>query len=317
MKKISILFSIIIILTTACNKDEDDNVIDEQPTESRSVITYSGDVTDVSVLIFKKDNNQYLYHDKIESGWINNKVSKNLKLGTYKFFYSKFKKVNSSFSTSMVEQNTEFDNVDIVALDDTQPGYIKEVDEVWLPDTEQIAGTPQAIIGDSNDYVFRSLTRAVSQAEVILKRGYENSEGGFSELPYPDGKSIADEIETITLDIKGVGKALTAGGSSKGSANMVYTIDDTGTPLTGGFRQYTGPFVFPNETKVNSQIEVRVEPKSTSKYSEMSTEVSGLFERNKKLKITIWLTATYELIKVTVNTEKISATEDGDKGIWD
>ena len=65
-------------------------------------------------------------------------------------------------------------------------------------------------------------------------------------------------------------------------------------------------------------VYITITTKTGSAYPATMTEkVQGLLERNKKLKITLWLTSTYEFITITVDTEPISENTDGDSGIWE
>lgn len=64
-------------------------------------------------------------------------------------------------------------------------------------------------------------------------------------------------------------------------------------------------------------VKVTLVPESGSSFPELVQTVGGLVERNKKLGITLWITSTYRFIGVTVKTDPISETREGDKGIWE
>ena len=318
MKKFIFLCSILTMLMAACSENDEMFVIEELPVSTRSIIAYSGETENVSVLIFGWDTNDYNYLRSWNPTWVENKASTNLEIGKYTFLFYKSDGVSAKMIPETLNRNTKMEDVQFQALPDpesSRSGYVLPVEEVWLQETADKVKTAYTISGEMNHIVEAKLTRAVSQLELTIKRGYEKGET-FIDLPFQDGESIQDIIRQVTCDIKNVGSSISINGGI-GSSSVYYQSTGSGNLLEGGFTHFTGPFVFPNGTGTNSQLDIVITPVAGSKYPEMKTTVNGMFERNKKLNVTLWLNATYELIYVSINKEPISEETEGDTGLWD
>lgn len=319
MKIKGIAFWALIVLAVACSREEIDHKTDLSGiSANEEAVTFLGELNGgVSVLIFENYGSQFYYKKRIDQGWSDEgRVTTSLKLGNYKCLFTKFAGEKSAYSDNSMTPTSSIEDVRIVALKDTDPkrdGYVLPVDEVWLPESLDVAAKIHTITG--GDTIRGEISRAVSQLVLKLKRGYKEN-GSYVELPYTNGGNILDDVEGVSFDIKKVGSAVNPNGGI-GLANTYYSTASADSVMTGGYAHFTGPFVFPNEAKTESLVEITVIPKAGSKFSEMKGSVTGLLERNRRLEITLWVTAVYEFIDVTIRTEPISVEKDGDKGIWD
>lgn len=319
MKKYYYLIGMLIVLLTACSNEDDNEFIQDNSTlkSNSEAITFDLDMDmgGVSVLIFDEDNNDFNYLRSITSGWsIDGKVSTRLELGKYRFLFVKSAGINTSFYPNPFDNNTSFDDVKIVANSDSQnAGYVLPVDEIWLPETEDLAKTTYTIVDETT--VYNKLTRAVSQIVVHVKR-VANENGKITELPFPSGKDIANDIKEIRLDIDGVGEAVNISGGL-GATKTKDILDEINEIDDNGFATFEGPFVFPMATNDETSVGISVIPSEDSLFPEMKTSVKGLLERNKKLEITLRITSTYQLIDIIVDINPITEISQGDSGIWE
>ncbi len=317
MKKYYYLIWILTILLAACSNEGENEFIQDNGTlkSNSETITFKQDMGGVSVLIFKENNNDFNYLRSIVSGWsIDGKVSTRLELDKYRFLFVKSAGTNTSFYPDPIDSNTSFDDIKIEAKTDSQnEGYVLPVDEIWLPETEELAKTIYTIVDETT--VHNKLTRAVSQIIVHVKR-VANENGKITELPFASGKNITENIKEIKLDIDGVGEALDISGGigstkTKDVLDQVTKIDDD------GFATFDGPFVFPMAIAEQTEVNISVIPSDDSLFPEMKTSVNGLLERNKKLEITLLITSTYQLIDIIVDINPITEISQGDSGIWE
>lgn len=314
---ISIL--LIIFMNTACSNEEaydKSSLGDELNSENSKAVTFSGAEMDgVSVLIFGHNNSEFKYIHAISTGWsAEGKVSTLLEIGKYKFLFLKYTAENTTFQPDPLNTSSGFEDIKIKAKEDPQnSGYLLPVDEIWLPETEAMASKEYLINNPTT--IHNKLTRAVSQVQLNIRRGYKNG-STIVPYPFPDGKNIMENIKEIKMDITGVGQAITIAGG-EGSSKTKYSALSATEITEDGYAIFGGPLVFPNGSGVNSPVKITIVPKDDSPFPVMTADVEGLLERNKKLEITLWLTSTYKFINVTVKTEPISKSEDGDSGIWE
>lgn len=317
MKKYYYLIWMLIILLTACSS-EDDNMPGQKDSTLKGkseAITFTQDVEGVSVLIFNENSNSYDYLRSIVSGWSDDgKVSTRLELGKYRFLFLKSAGIYTSLYPDPLDNDTSFENIKIsTKADPENDGYVLPTDEIWLPETEQLAKTIYTIVDETT--VENKLTRAVSQIVVHVKRA-ANEGGKITELPFPSEKNITENIKEIRLDINGVGEAINIGGGI--GSTKTKDILNVATEVDGkGFATYNGPFVFPNATAAETTVNISVAPSEDSIFPEMKTTVKGLLERNKKLEITLLVTSTYQLIDIVVDINPMTEISEGDSGIWE
>lgn len=306
-------------MTTACSNDEvytDGSLGEELDSSNSKTVTFSqADMDGVSVLIFAHSNTEFKYLRHINTGWTEDgKVSTLLDIGTYKFLFLKKIGINTILYPNPLDANSNFEDIKIEAKEDIlHEGYLLPVDEIWLPETEEMA--KEIYVINNPTTIYNKLKRAVSQIKLNIKRGYK-SESGILPYPFPEGKNIMDNIKEIKMDISGIGETVTISGGS-GSSKTQYTSQVATEITTEGYAVFDGPFVFPNGTGMNASVKITITPKDESAFPVMTVDVEGLLERNKKMEITLWLTSIYKFINVTVVTDPISESQDGDLGIWE
>lgn len=313
MKKIIFLYSIFLVIMS-CSNNEEGDILTDPNSFTRITMTYSEDTSDVSVLIFGKENNEFIYQRALTSGWVDNKISTNLELGQYKFLFVKAPALATTFSTV---EGKKLEEITINAKMDTDPqrsGYVLPVEEIWMPETAKLADSIYTIM--DQEYIPNKLVRSVSQVEVYIKRGEANGDD-FDAIEYVNG-NIMDDIKGIQLHVNNVGEYIDYRGSH-GSSSTYYSTQAATEISDEGFAYFKGPFVFPTEsTGESATVDVVVKGKRNYP-AEMKTSVTSKLERNKKMIITLWLSPapTIGLIDITVDTSEITATEEGDKGIWE
>ena len=334
MNKIYFIFCLLIFIVTACSQEDDynsgewtDNLENNDPTLRQ--VNFSNDMTGVSVLIFQKNqNNKYIFQRSVSSGWsVNGKVSTMLVLGYYKFLFLKNAGTTTSFDPIPEENTTEFEDFKIKATAMSgKDGYVNPVDQIWLP-TAQLADKVYEVIDTIT--VKNTITRAVGQVVVNIKRGYPFDEnaasdpnGNIDESNYrliPMEESfITQNLKDITLDINGVGTSIDLSGSY-GNAKTYFSSFEKSIPisLSDGYATMEGPFVFPPEGGNKSSVSVNINMADNSKYRNISVNVANAtIEKNYQTVINIWLTYTYQLFRVTVSMDEITGSNDADTGIW-
>ena len=307
----------LIVLLTACSSEDENVFVDSDPTlDTKSeAITFLQDVGGVSVLIFNENVDNFNYLRSIVSGWsTEGKVSTRLEVGKYKFLFVKSAGIYTSFYPASFDNTTSFDDIKIISKADTQnAGYILPVDEIWLPETEELAKAIYTITDETT--VHNKLTRAVSQIVLNLKRASINGTD-TTYLPFPGNMNIMDNIKEIRLDINGVGEAVNIKGGI-GSVKTKDVLDEATDIDDSGFATFDGPFLFPMGTTGESTVGISVIPSDDSLFPEMNTSVKGMLEKNKKLEITLLITSTYQLIDIIVDTNPMKEISQGDSGIWE
>jgi len=316
MSKINIIiFWILVIFVTSCSSEEEDKT-DVVDSSLRNATTLSTNVDGVSVLIFGENGGNFNYQDSIIPSWSEDgKATKNLVLGTYKFLFYKSAGINTRFSPANLDETITLSDIKFVAKPDPQDSlnYVLPVGDIWLAD-DTVANRKYVIKG--SDVVKNELKRAVSQVVLKINRGYAVADS-MKPLVYPDGENIMDNIQDIKLDIDGVGKEINVFGAIA-SSKTLYTTDRTTAEISGeGFATINGPLVLPAIANKLAEVEITLTPPANSLFDVMKTKVSGKLQRNRQLVITLWLTAAYKLIDITVDTKEISEYSDGDLGIWE
>lgn len=320
MKKCFFTFILTALFFAACDKNEEPikPIVETQNLRTHKAVTFAGpqNIDDVSVLVFPKSGNDFKYQESITTGWDeNNKTRKNLTLGAdYKFLFVKGVGTNTLFSPAL-DQKPTFSQLQIKAKTGKNNDYVQPVDEIWLPVRTTLADSVYTI--GEGDLIKNKLTRAVSQVKIRLKRAtYDNGVRGDS-LKYSAGKNIMQSIQSINLEIDGVGEALTYEGA-KGLKKMEYSynLSDAVINQETGFAHLEGPFVFPPQSTGNSTLNFTIKY-TTDPLKTSVIPVSGKIEKNKKLEITLWMSASYQLIDITYETDFFADHLDGDIGIWD
>lgn len=309
-----------MLLITACDKDETEKTEDLQ---GSAIFSTRGDATDgVSVLIFKEKQGVFGYDETWNPDWRNGKAIRILDIEQdYRFLLYKWEKGTVTMSPSPLEKTTtKMEDIRFDAKADAQAGagYVLPVDSIWLPKDLTTAEEKFRFNGVNNKTVKETLELAVSCIELELKRGYRDG-NSYKPLVYdnPAAKNILSEIKNISLDIAKVGTSVDIEGGIGTTSKTAFSTK-AGKVDKDGFANIIGPLVFPNEKKEESDVKITLDFNDDSSFPKtMSTSVKGLLERNNKLVITLWLSVTYETIEISVDVKPISATTDGDDGMWD
>lgn len=313
MKGRNIVYWALLLLAASCVREKEGGEIEESVLATRSVTLNVG-MEDVSVLIFGRNDPDFTYRSSIVSGWdTQGKTSIRLEVGDYKFLFFKLSGLHTFLDPESLTNAVTFADIKVKAeKDPARDGYVWPADELWFPESAAMADEIYSIQG--GETVRNTLTRAVGQIVLQLKRGIPEN-GEIDSLPYPAGKTIMDNIERVSLDIAGIGEAADIRGGI-GNSKVFWTTAQANRITKSGFAIFEGPFVFPSGTGQETNVNVVLLPKSGSAFPELSKQVKGKVERNKRLVITLWVTSTYKFIGITVKTDPISAETDGDQGIW-
>jgi len=311
MKMIRFLACLPIIFSFACSQEEKLGV--DPPAETRAV-TLAGMFDNVNVLVFKDNGSDFLYKQTVNSGWsVDGIKTISLEQGTYKFLYYKTDGILAERVPASLTETVSFDSFEWKAQDDSGNGsdYVLPVDEMWLPETSQMA-EQEYVINSSSTTVSNTLTRAVSQVIVHLRKGTQENNGSTQ---VPQGSNML--LGNLILDIEGVGKSVTIAGSS-GSGKTKQTII-SGQSDGEVFASFEGPFVFPSEN--DATINISYQPASGIPFPEITTSVTGPLNRNKKLEITLWVNdndPVDEELQITVEVVDMEDSDDsGDVGKWE
>lgn len=306
-----------LLLYSCNNKEEELDADSKNFQQSKNSVTFDGLTDDVSVMIFRLEQGEYIYQESITSGWDqDNKVEKELDKGQYKFLYVKCPAVNTI--TPALSGTILFDDVRFTANNDAarSADYVLEVDEMWLAESAAVANTPYDIQGDEN--IKNRMTRAVSQVELRVKRGMWKNGVLVDSILYTGGKNIMEHIQQIEMTVSGVGESLTyAGGTGNKKIATVFDQADADISSVTGFVSFEGPFVFPTASVDNATVDIKITPVAGSPFPEMTKQLSGKLIRNKKLIVTVWVSSTYQFIDVDYETSFFEDPEKGDEGIWD
>lgn len=311
----NLLYFGLMILVAGCAESEKYSVIEKDSAINTRSTTFTGGTEGVSVLIFSKIGNDFIYRKSIDSGWSEDgKVNTRLQLGDYKFLFVKTPSINTVLTPELTGSNVKLEDISIRLKEDaSQEGYYLEADEIFLPESAESADRIYKITG--GETVHGKLTRAVSQIVLKLNRAANNN-GVYEPLPYDNNVNIMNQVRQVKMNISGVGKVLSLSGS-QGYANTLYETNRADSITPDGFAVLNGPLVFPAVQGTEANVDITILPMDGSAFPEFRTQVSGAVERNKKLIITLWVTATYRLVDINVNTEPISKAEDGDTGVWE
>lgn len=343
MKIKTILFSSLLLLSAAACTVEEIRTDENRPEGTVNFDT-RGPADHISVLIFRQQpDNTYRYQEKFVPTWTTYtpaspnagseyyRATKNLLIGDYEFLFYNQSSVSNTTITSLGAGSTQMNDIRFSAVADgaAGAGYYLPVDETWLPETTTAAHTPYSITGTANPTVEAKLTRAVAQVEIVLKRGTESG-GVYTPVPFSTG-DIRDIIGSVTLDLENLGTTVDyAGTGLDANAKTKVTLSTANTTITtvdaDGFATITGPFVFPNNnpavTEVDFDLALGITPAAAATYTGTYTGYgSGTVERNKKLQITVWFTASGGVstqdIKIEVVYGDLGNPTAGDSGIWE
>ncbi|MDU1905011.1 MAG: hypothetical protein E6772_09525 [Dysgonomonas sp.] len=330
MKKITIIFCMLMLLVTACNNDDHDPLLGEVPNlDGPGIVTFAQDMDGVSVLIFGKKKgsvDQFIYQKGINSGWSSEgKVSTAVEMGDYKFLFMKSAWVNTTLDPTLPAVG---DTIDVIEIDDLEiltkadsanPGYTLATDEIWLSRDAQIDSIYEI---QKPTTVKDSIERIVSLIELKIEFGYLNG-GNFIELDTL-GIDVAKllKINKVKFDVTGVGEKYSIINKSIGStAKTMYVATQPKDSINGSSAIYEGPFVFPPAAGNSTKVKISIETESSSPFPNNINlkEITNTLQYNHKLVVKLRITDTYQFFDISVDAEPISNdnTTEGDNGVWE
>lgn len=314
MKVIHLLPCLLCLLAVACSQENNNTDIDISPEmKTRAVTLDANGEDDVAVFIFKKDDNGFMHLSTINSGWDQNgRTTVNLENGDYKFLFHKSGNLNCDIFPAEMTPQAAFEHVKWnCRLDEVNgEGYMLPVDEIWLPETFDMANLPYTIQAATT--VSNTLTRAVSQVVVHFRNGTPEEPGTRA------GGILtrAANFGTLDIEIEGVGESASVNGGI-GYTKTRVLLDEPLTDET--ITSFTGPFVFPSETGDDAIVTITYTPGPDSTIPGFTKIVNGPLERNRKLEVTFWTEEPGEdgTLTVSVDTTEMEDYDEGDNGIWE
>lgn len=315
MKIIYLLPCLLCLFAVACSNENKTEEIDNS-LRTRAVTLDAGETNDVEVFVFKKDDNGFMHLSTINSGWDNNgRTTVNLENGDYKFLFHKSQLLNCDRFPAEMNPTVAFEHIlwNCRADDTNGEGYMLPTDEIWLPETFDMANLPYSIQAATT--VNNTLTRAVSQVMVHFRKGDPENPGTRAI----GAKTRAVNFGTLDIDIHGVGQSASVNGGIGNSKTRVILNEALTDELLTSF---IGPYVFPSETGEDATVTVIYTPGPDSDIPGFTKTVSGPLERNRKLEVTFWIEDEEPIdegtLKVTVETIEMEDNDDlGDNGIWE
>lgn len=327
--RIKSIISVFFLLAALTGCSQEERHADDADSGSVGFST-RGPATGVEILAFRQQSGAtYEYSKTLTPNWTlktgdTYTAKAALLIGKYEFLFYK-KDGSATTMTTLVPNTTRMDAVRFTAKQDTgnPAGYYLPVDEIWLPASSTVAHTTYTITGDNNPTVGAKLTRAISQVEVVLKRGTKELDGTFTPAPFTGGTDISSILGDVTLDISGLGTAIGIDAGINATAKTKVTLDiSSGTvDAATGFITIPGPFVFPNDDPANKNISVGISVAHADPVTNptpLTGSASGKAERNRKLQIVIWksVSAGSHSVDLEVSYGTMDAPIDGDTGIW-
>lgn len=283
----------------------------------------AGESTDVSLYIFRKEADRFVYRSEINKGWsAQGKVTTRLDKGTYQFLFVKSDGQGTQLSPSPLQSNTSMEEMYFNALPDpARQGGILPVNELFLPDPDA-ATRIYSIEGEET--VSCTLKRAVSRLLVAVKRGHGEN-GVYTPAPYPAGENIFQTIGKVEVTLSGVATATNVW-ATKGSATLftAFAEADKDSLTQEGFAAFTGPFFFPPSEGEGVEVAVAIYPADQTEGEIIRKVVNGQVKKNEQLCVVLWIEPEAEpgpdpnrSILVAVDTRPISQETEGDKGVWE
>lgn len=289
--------------------------------QSTPVTFRTGAATDVSLFIFRKTGDRFLYQSEIDKGWsTDGKITVSMDKGDYQFLFVSSDGTGTTLTPDPPQTDTYLEEMRFNALPDpVREGNILPVNELFLPEPE---AATQVYTIRGGETVSCTLKRAVSRLLLVLKRGHAEN-GVYVPEPYPAGTHILQEIKEAQVTISGIGTSADIYGTmGAGTLSTTFSEADKDDISDEGFASFTGPFFFPPAEDGIVRVAVDLVPKTGETATTIHKVVSGQVKKNEQLQVVLWIGAGDEphgdrVIGVTVDTQPISEETDGDKGIWE
>ncbi len=349
-----IIYAPLFLIFLSCS----DTRIEEVETETGDKggqgvpITFrSGQNTDVSLYIFRKEADRFVYRSEINKGWsAEGKLTTQLEKGDYQFLFVKSDGEGTQLSPTPLQSHTILEEVYFNALPDpAHEGGILPVNELFLPEPD---AAMRIYSIQEEETVSCTLKRVVSRLLVSIKRGQVEN-GVYTPAPYPSGENIFQTIGKIEVTLSGAATAANVFGT-KGAATLFtsFTETDKDSLTQEGFAAFTGPFFFPPSESEEVEIAVSIYPADETKEEVIRKVVNGQVKKNEQLCVVLWLEPETQTepdpdpdpepepnpdpepdpdpdpdpepepepnrsILLTVDTQPISQETEGDKGVWE
>lgn len=297
---------------------------DEEPESStafdRQVVTFEALASDnVTLFIFRKSGDKFLYQTEIRSGWDSQgKIVRKMDPGTYQFLFVKTPWTGTVLSPDPLTTSINFNELKFNARTaEDKEGYVLPVDELFLPESASTAD-PMEIKG--GETVTCRLKRAVCRANLRIKRG-ERQNNDFKPVPYSLGETVMDNITSVHLELNGIGTSANLNGTyGHGILSIDRAAASIDTLTAEGFAVFNIPFFFPpasTDKIIKAKVKIETE---TGILTSPIMEVIDVM-RNQEVDITVWLPAEQPkndvLIGITADTRPITEMQDGDIGFWE
>lgn len=297
---------------------------DEEPESSaafdRQVVTFEALASDnVTLFIFRKSGDKFLYQTEIRSGWDSQgKIVHKMDPGTYRFLFVKTPWTETVLSPAPLTTSINFNELKFNARTvEGKEGYVLPVDELFLP---EIASTADPMEIKGGEKVACTLKRAVCRANLRIKRG-KLQNNNFRPFLYSGEETVLDKIKSVHLELNGVGVSADVNGTyGEGILSIKRGAADKDTLTSEGFAVFNIPFFFPpasSEKNIEAKVELETETGVLTSHVMQVTEL----KRNQEVDITVWLlTAQPEneiSIGITADTRPITSEHNGDMGFWE
>lgn len=310
-----------LLLFYSCGVSDmpDEELSPSTATDNREVTFKASATDDVTLFIFRKTGDKFLYQTKIASGWnAQGKIVREMVPGTYRFLFVKSPLAETHLSPDpltpqVTVEDLRFEAAPVAGDEKT----VSPVDELFLPKDASTAD-PRDIKG--GETVSCLLTRAVCQVHLSIKRGILHNKE-YTPIPYPEGESILDKIKTVRLQLTGVGRSVDLTKSyGEGILSTSWSASEKDTLTAEGFAVFNSPFFFPPSSpdkKVEAVVVIQTEGGELTS----PTMTVESVERNSKIDVVVWLKGTLPegqiLIGITADIQPITDSMDGDVGFWE
>lgn len=297
----------------------DEEAADDAASDRQAVILEAPASDHVTLFIFRKSGDEFLYQTDIRSGWDSQgKIVHKMDPDTYRFLFVKTPWTGTVLSPDPLTTSINFNELKFNARTvEDKEGYVLPVDELFLPESASTAD-PMEIKG--GETVTCRLKRAVCRANLRIKRG-KLQNGKFEPYPYSQGETVLDKIKSVHLELNGVGIFADVNGTyGEGILSIERAAENRDTLTTEGFAVFNIDFFFPPASpKKNIEAKVELETE-TGVLTSPVMQVTELM-RNQEVDITVWLPAEQPkndvLIGITADTRPITEMQDGDIGFWE
>lgn len=272
----------------------------------------------IAVYAFRQLGDKFLFDTLFREGWTpEGTLSVRMPGGRYKFLFAGGAGDYLALRPAPERRRTAWEETAFSLREDPlSAGRYLPADELFLQypaaDAEQVY-----TLGGRDLTIPARLTRAVCQIGLRLKRGY-NDGTGYVEIPYTTSGNILDEVARIGVEARGTGLRVRPDGVT-GTATISATLEASDyTQLTDkGFVLLDGPCILPPAEGADIDLTLSVTPAASSHLQAAQLELSGKAERNKRLEITLWITADYPDIGIEIDVAPIDREQEGDSGVWE